>query len=161
MKRISSVREGWLSILQDRTVLNAVASAGREIAFVPSWFARVENRRQEFGDTVQGDFHVRHRSSACPTRPNVSFNSGTADGLRATMTLTGTRITITNSTTPVLCTWQRFLPGSLLYENFIRFSQRAHALVALWTKLLQQELDLPRRRLALCVSLGTSHRTSR
>jgi hypothetical protein len=46
-------------VVQDRDVVSHLREAGREIAFVPAWFARIESRRQEFGGVVQGDFHVR------------------------------------------------------------------------------------------------------
>lgn len=57
----SSPRDGWASILQDSTVVKALASANREVAFLPSWFTRIETRRGEFGtggDISQGDFNV-------------------------------------------------------------------------------------------------------
>jgi hypothetical protein len=46
-------------VVQDRDLVQHLSDAGREIAFVPAWFARIESRRQEFGGVVQGDFHVR------------------------------------------------------------------------------------------------------
>ena len=50
--------EGWKSVLQDATVVAKLRAVGREIAFVPGWFTRVEGRRAEFAGTVQGDFNV-------------------------------------------------------------------------------------------------------
>lgn len=58
---LGSVRDGWLSVIGDWSVIDAVHAAGREVAFVPSWFARIESRKQEFAGTVQGDFHVSLR----------------------------------------------------------------------------------------------------
>lgn len=53
-----SVRDGWLTVVKDPEVVSRLEAAGREIAFIPSWFARIENRRDEFSGVVQGDFHV-------------------------------------------------------------------------------------------------------
>jgi hypothetical protein len=50
--------EGWKSVLQDAKVVGKLRAVGREIAFVPGWFTRVERRRGEFAGTVQGDFNV-------------------------------------------------------------------------------------------------------
>lgn len=44
-------------------MVDALHAVGREIAFVPSWFARIESRNQEFSGVVQGDFHVSEFSS--------------------------------------------------------------------------------------------------
>ncbi|KIM28125.1 glycoside hydrolase family 71 protein [Serendipita vermifera MAFF 305830] len=52
-----SVRDGWLSIVKNPEVVSRLEAAGREIAFIPSWFARIEGRRGEFNGVVQGDFH--------------------------------------------------------------------------------------------------------
>ncbi|KAG8823458.1 hypothetical protein FRC19_003782 [Serendipita sp. 401] len=51
-----SVRDGWLSVITDPAIVSRLNSVGREIAFVPSWFARVEARQQEFSGAIQGDF---------------------------------------------------------------------------------------------------------
>ncbi|KAG8831269.1 hypothetical protein FRC17_003387 [Serendipita sp. 399] len=51
-----SVRDGWLSVVADPAVVSRLNTVGREIAFLPSWFARVEERKQEFSGVVQGDF---------------------------------------------------------------------------------------------------------
>jgi len=49
--------DGWKSVLQDATLVANLNAMGREVAFVPGWFARVENRQTEFAGTVQGDFN--------------------------------------------------------------------------------------------------------
>ncbi|PVF94205.1 putative mutanase [Serendipita vermifera] len=54
---MGSVADGWRSVLQDPQLVSILQSSGREIAFVPSWFARIESRKQEFGGVAQGDFH--------------------------------------------------------------------------------------------------------
>ena len=53
-----NANEGWKSVLQDATVTARLSAMGREVAFVPGWFTRVESRRSEFAGTVQGDFNV-------------------------------------------------------------------------------------------------------
>lgn len=53
-----SVRDGWASVLADPSVVAALQTMGREVAFIPSWFQRIEQRKQEFGSLVNGDFHV-------------------------------------------------------------------------------------------------------
>jgi len=55
---MGNANEGWKSVLQDTTVVARLSAMGREIAFVPGWFTRVERRRSEFSGTVQGDFNV-------------------------------------------------------------------------------------------------------
>ena len=50
--------DGWKSVLQDSVVVAKLRAVGREIAFVPGWFTRVERRQSEFAGTVQGDFNV-------------------------------------------------------------------------------------------------------
>jgi hypothetical protein len=52
------VHDKWLSMVQDHDVVSHLRDAGREIAFTSAWLARMESRRQEFGEVVQGDFHV-------------------------------------------------------------------------------------------------------
>jgi hypothetical protein len=59
-----SVHNGWLSVIKDQSVVDTLHAVGREIAFIPSWFARIESRKQEFSGVVQGDFHVSEFSSA-------------------------------------------------------------------------------------------------
>lgn len=54
---LGSPREGWMSVVADQAVVSRLRAAGREIAFVPSWFERVDQRKQEFNGVVQGDFH--------------------------------------------------------------------------------------------------------
>jgi hypothetical protein len=34
-----------------------------ETTFIPNWFSRIESRKQELSDVVQGDFHVSQLSS--------------------------------------------------------------------------------------------------
>jgi hypothetical protein len=55
---MGNANEGWKSVLQDETVIAKLGVVGREVAFVPGWFTRVERRRSEFAGTVQGDFNV-------------------------------------------------------------------------------------------------------
>ena len=45
-------------MIQDAKVVAKLRALGKEIAFVPGWFTRVERRRSEFAGTVQGDFNV-------------------------------------------------------------------------------------------------------
>jgi len=44
-------------VVQDATLVAKLRAVGREVAFVPGWFTRVERRRSEFAGTVQGDFN--------------------------------------------------------------------------------------------------------
>jgi len=55
---MGNANDGWKSVLQDATVVAKLHAMGREVAFVPGWFTRVEQRRSEFAGTVQGDYNV-------------------------------------------------------------------------------------------------------
>ena len=59
---MGNANEGWKSVLQDATMVARLTAMGREVAFVPGWFSRVERRRSEFAGTVQGDFNVSVQS---------------------------------------------------------------------------------------------------
>jgi len=59
---MGNANDGWKSVLQDATMVAKLNTMGREVAFVPGWFTRVEGRRGEFAGTVQGDFHVSPQS---------------------------------------------------------------------------------------------------
>ena len=55
---MGNANDGWKSVLQDATVVADLRAVGKEVAFVPAWFTRVERRRSEFAGTVQGDFNA-------------------------------------------------------------------------------------------------------
>ena len=80
--------DGWKSVLQDATVVAKLRTVGREIAFVPGWFTRVERRRSEFAGTVQGDFNVSSSRQIYRHIPRQIY-SGMVPGLSEIMTSIG------------------------------------------------------------------------